>query len=209
MENTAGAPAEIQLTGKVGKKGAWTLARENDTLLLKSTDSGEKFVFTKNDFHIKITLREKGAGGPLLVINTPKRCGFTLNKNDVQAVREWLGPLTSEHLRLVIKQAGKWTLPVVILFFAFAALEYGTLLCVINASLGLSLLLVFIASKFFHHPVILLLYNAWGAGLIGSIVFDIVHGGLTVLSIPLIVFLLICLVFGVREYGKFRTLSGG
>ncbi len=209
MGNSDGAPAEISLTGKVGKKGAWTLARENDTLLLKSTDSGEKHVFTKDDYHTKILLREKGAGGPLVVITTPKRCGFLLNKNDVQTVREWLGPLTGEHLMLVIEKAGKWTLPVVMLLLVFAALEYGTLYCFINASLGLSLLLIFILSKFFHHPVVLLLYNAWGAGVIGSIVFDIFHGGFTVLSIPLIVFLLICLVVGIREYRKFRAVSGG
>jgi hypothetical protein len=197
----------IVITGKVSKKGAWSLTRGNGELILKSKSGNETYSFPQADFHKKIELRGKVNGRPLLIVSLPKRCGFEMSKGDVATVQEWLGPLSLDHLKFAIKQASSWSLPVGVFFVVIAFFGENGSFDFMSAILGALMLLIFMLSKLMTHHIVLLLNTLWCALVVANIGYDLFRGASLAWNIPFLLVLAWCTKYSWGEYQRFRKVT--
>ena len=197
--------SSVVVTGKVRKKGAWSLTHTENGLILASTSGDEQYTFAETEFHKKIEL-ENISGRSLLIVSIPERCGFEIAPGDTEIIREWLGPIKIDHLKTAVRQTGTWYLPVGIFIFAYAFFGQDGYVDLISAGLGSLMILMFVISRIIVHPVVFLLGGLWCVAVAASCLWDLTQGGSMASNAPILLFLAWCAKQSLGEYRKYQSV---
>lgn len=153
----------------MGKADAWRLTLEESRISLLAEEGGEPIVIERSEFSEKLELREHGLGAPLLLVRIPKATVFQPDLEQMDVLREWLGPLTFEDLTAALRRRFKWTIPIAIMFIITAmpmaadpeanleAIPFDT----VSAFLGVALLALAAYSKACPHSRLFLFDCCW------------------------------------------------
>lgn len=194
----------ITVVGRIGKKGTWTLAYDNNQLLLSANSETETHTFPPSDFRIKIDLRKITGRKHILIAALPKHCAFDVTPEHVPIIEGWLGPLTTIHLKASIKKATDWTLPLGVILVALAFVGPFD---AISAGLGILMLLEFVLSKLVLHRVVLLLSAIWYGSIGVILLYSMIRTSWHVWDVLVLFFTGWCMKYHLYEYQRFQSLK--
>jgi len=89
-------------------KHHWKLQLLNDRLVLYSSDGTCDFQVMRTDAPTVVSLIEWSSANVLLSIKAGKTRTFKLTPEVAAATRDWIGPMTTEHLKVALKR-NLWT----------------------------------------------------------------------------------------------------
>ncbi|MHC4338312.1 MAG: hypothetical protein ACYSTG_10285 [Planctomycetota bacterium] len=198
-------------TGK--RKGLWNLSFEPDVLTLTSADGGESHQITKSEAAEKIEAPAPLSGGKALAAHIPKREMFWLEPEQMDVVKQWLGPPGLPELKVALKRRFKWCLPIGI-FFVLTSLplpanpEAGVEAVpfdVIGAVLGITLIGLSLAMRLWPRRELFLIDSLWFMVLSAKVVYDIVAGSSWLWCI-FVAWIVLMVLGGVNQYRRFASI---
>ena len=204
----------FEVVAEVGRKGAWTVSLNPDSLTIAAADGGESFQIARADAEENAELRESRLTNPFLVVNIPKKkVVFKLDRDQAEALKEWLGPPTMTGLKVALKRRLRWSIPIGVLFvlasLPFPANPEVGLEAVpfdpVTGFFGVSLLAIALLMRFWGNRMLFLLDSVWFFLLALNVAVGIARGDSVWWSIIVIV-----LIFGASsgfsEYKRFASL---
>jgi len=204
----------IEVEARSGRRGSWRLVLRPDSLGLEAAGGGESFEVPRDELPDRLELREIPLGPPLLVVRTPKRVTFTLDREGARRFRAWLGPPTRHDLRVALKRRMGWGLPIGLLF-VFTSLPWkgdpqagveAIPFDPLSAFLGGSLVAMALAMRVWPNRYLLLADFAWFLLLAIKVLWDIVRGA-SWLWMILVVFILVAADDGLRQFRRFVPME--
>ena len=205
----------FEVVAEVGRKGAWTVSLDTDSLTIAAVDGDESFQIARAEAEEKAELRESRISNPFLVVSiAKKKVIFKLDRDQAAAFKEWLGPPTMVGLNVALKRRLRWSLPIAILFvlasLPLPANPEAGLEAVpfdpVSGFFGVSLLALSIITRFWHHRILFLLDGVWFCALAVNVALGIYRGDSPWWAIIVIV-LLVGAKSGFSEYKRFASLS--
>ncbi|UCH49847.1 MAG: hypothetical protein JSU95_08830 [Betaproteobacteria bacterium] len=205
----------FEVVAEVGRKGAWTVSLNADSLTIAAVDGEESFQIARADAEEKAELRESRLTTPFLSVSIPKKkVVFKLDRAQAASIREWLGPPTLVSLKAALKRRLRWSVPIGILFvlasLPLPANPEAGLEAVpfdpVSGFFGVSLLALSMLTRVWHHRILFLLDGVWFSLLALNVAVGILRG-----DSPWWTIIVIVLVIGARsgfsEYKRFDSLS--
>lgn len=204
----------FEVKAKTGRrKGLWWLTLEPEAMALRYDKTGDEYRINKAEAAEKIELVGV-ISERILAAQIPKKEVFELNAEQIALVKEWLGPPTMKELRIALKKWLKWCLPVGIMFVLLSIPMSGNPdaeiepipFDPISAFLGVMLIGISIAIRWWPRPELFLVASAWF--FVGGIkiIYDIVKGSSWLWGI-LAFLLLLSVLDAWRQYRRFALVK--
>ncbi len=209
----------VIVTGKAGKKGAWSLTREKKQLVLTCKSEDVEYIFPRSDFHKEIELLGEVAERPLLIVHLPERCEFQMSKEDIETVREWLGPLNADApktatekvlLQLAFKDVGLWwplSLGLGIVLVVTAFLGQDGSFDFLKAGVGALLLLEFVFTKAIVRPIGFPLSALVWTCLVAFFAYDLGQGESLAWNVPGLLWAAWAALYTSYRWGMYRAFQ--
>ncbi|MCP3957383.1 MAG: hypothetical protein GY719_05985 [bacterium] len=208
----------FELTSLKKSQGTWHLTLEDDSASLTPSEGGTPLVIPRSETLGRLELvRIWGGQGALMVPREGKlkKLELKLEPGQTEAVDEWLGPPTTDHLRLFLRKRYAFGVPIG-LFLVLASLPMAgdpaagleaVPASPITAVLGVGLVVMWALARYRPTPRLLLADTVWFSLLLVSTVVDILTGRSSVWWLVLCVVLVVIIHRGIREYGRFKYLT--
>lgn len=195
----------------MGKSETWSLRLEENRISLLVEETGEPIVLERSEFPEKLELREHGLGAPLLLVRIPKATVFQPDLEQMDVLREWLGPPTFEDLSSALRRRFKWTIPIAIMFIMMAlpmaANPEANLEAVpfdaVSAFLGAALLALAAYSKACPHSRLFLFDCCWFLVMALNAAVGVIQGKSGTWQWLFVVILVMVAQSSFKEYRRF------
>jgi hypothetical protein len=195
------------------RKGLWNVTLEPEMLTLSFSKSGEEYQISKSEASEKIELLGPFLTDKFLSAKIPKKQLFELKPEQAALLKEWLGPPTVKDLKITLKKRLKWCLPLGVMFI-FTSLPMSAKpeagleaipFDIVGAILGVVLIGLAVMMRFWPRRELFLVNSAWF--LVGAVKvsYDIIKGSSWLWSI-LVLFLVMSVIEGVKQYNRFEKL---
>jgi hypothetical protein len=195
-----------------GRKGDWCVFIYPDFVRVQALDGSETFEIMKSDAEEKMELRTPKLIDPFLVIMTPKRVAFKLDKSQAELIEEWLGPINQNRLAVALKRRFAFCIAVAIFIIVTSFPMGGDPKTGINPipadyigmALGISLLGLAVLAKFWPRPILFLFDSFWFAALAAKIGYNVYQGQN---GIYWLIFAVIIGLFAIQSLMEFRRYT--
>jgi hypothetical protein len=149
---------------------------------------------------------------PFLLIMTPKRVAFKLDKSQAEMIEQWLGPINQGRLAVALKRRFAFCIVVAIFIIITSFPMQGDPdmgvgpipINYIGMALGISLLGLAALAKFWPRPILFLLDSIWFIALAANIGYNIYTGENSIywlIAVAMIGF------FAIQSFVEFRRYS--
>ena len=205
----------FEVVAEVGRKGAWTVSLDAESLTIAAVNGDELFQITRAEAEEKAELRESRLTNPFLVVSIPKKkVIFKLDQAQAAALKEWLGPPTMVGLKAALRRRLRWSVPIGILFvlaslplpanpeMGLEAVPFDP----VSGFFGVSLLALSILTRFWHGRILFLLDGVWFSLLAVNVASGIYRGD-SPWWMTIVIVLFVGARSGFSEYKRFASLS--
>jgi hypothetical protein len=194
----------------------WHLQLRSDGLQLRPAE-GDPIDLSRPEVESVTEIVPLWGGQSVLVVRARKRkkVQLKLTPDQRMAVEAWLGPPTINQLRAVLRRRYAFGLPIAILFLLLsiplpadpaigaAAHPFDP----IWATLGVGLLLLWVASRLRPSPVLLLLDAAWFLVMALLHVRDLLAGTASAFVLLLVALGVYLAITGVKQFKRYRNAT--
>jgi hypothetical protein len=195
-----------------GLKGEWRVSLWPGRLTLEALDGSDAMEFSRQELGTKIELRKSLILPNMLILHLKKRAAFQLDGNQSRILSEWAGRPTHREMQAVLRRSFGFGLAIGIVYLVlslpmpadpespFAPVLFDP----VAAFLGLSLIGLALASRFWPRPIIFLLDGVWFLLLAADVAYSVHQGQ----SPWWLIGALLLVYFAINRLLEFRRFRG-